>query len=144
MDQGRSSRLITEIMEYWGIVTREQLIDRCHRDPIPNFSELFPVVLQVAEAQDPLANEILNMAALKLSRITQIVLRRLWTGRGVQQVAMTGSVFAHSERIRYVYGNLIRADRPRVQIRLSERQPYQGALQMAWDSLGSGKPLAAC
>ena len=136
MDQGRSSRLITEIMEHWGIVTREQLVARCHSGPIPNFSELFPVVLQVANEGDPMATGILDSAALKLARITQIVLRRLWSGHSIQRVAITGSVFANSERIRHAYANLIRADRPEVQIRLSERQPFEGALQLAWENIG--------
>ena len=90
----------------------------------------------MANEGDPLATEILNNAALKLARTTQIVLRRLWSGRSVQRVAITGSVFANSERIRHVFGNLIRADRPEVQIRLSERQPIEGALQLAWESIG--------
>ncbi len=136
MDQGRSSRLITEIMEHWAIVTREQLVARCHSDPIPNFSELFPVVLRVANEGDPLATEILDSAALKLARITQIVLRRLWSGRSAQRVAITGSVFANAERIRHAFANLIRADRPEVQVRLSERQPIEGALQLAWENIG--------
>jgi len=145
MDQGRSSLLITEIMRYWQIATREQLVLRCHRDPIPNFSDLFPVVLRVAELRDPLANEILDSAALRLARITQVVLRRLWASRGVHSVAMTGSVFAHSSRVRHVYGNLIRADRPEVHVRLSHRHPIEGALQLAWERLGqSGQPQAAC
>jgi N-acetylglucosamine kinase-like BadF-type ATPase len=136
MDQGRSSRLITETMEHWGIVTREQLVARCHSDPIPNFAELFPVVLRVANEGDPMATEILDSAALKLARITQIVLRRLWSGRSVQRVAIIGSVFANAERIRHAFANLIRADRPEVQVRLCERQPVEGALQLAWQNIG--------
>jgi glucosamine kinase len=143
MDQGRSSQLVTAIMEHWHIVTREQLVQRCHSEPIPNFAELFPVVLQVAETGDPLASEILTAAGFELARITQVVLRRLWSGRSIQQVAVTGSVFAHSARIRQVFTNVIRADRSEVQIRLSGRQPFEGALQMAWESLPGGKPLAA-
>ena len=143
MDQGRSSRLITEIMEHWGIVTREQLVSRCHSGQIPNFSELFPVVLRVANEGDPMATEILDSAALKLARITQIVLRRLWSGRSVQRVAITGSVFANAERIRHAFSNLIRADRPEVQVRLCERQPVEGALQLAWANLGESGLVAS-
>ena len=143
LDQGRSSRLITEIMEHWGIVTREQLVARCHGAPIPNFSELFPVVLRVANEGDPMATSILDIAALKLARITQIVLRRLWSGRSAQRVAIIGSVFTNSEHIRHAYANMIRADRPEVQVRLSERQPIEGALQMAWQNIGKSGLVAS-
>jgi glucosamine kinase len=139
LDQGRSTSLIHELMEYWHIGTREQLVMRCHCEPIPNFSDLFPVVLRAAEAGDPLANEILSTAALKLARITQIVLRRLWQPGCSQNVAMTGSVFAHSERVRHAYANLLRADRPEVLIRLSSRKPIEGALQLAWTALGGSE-----
>jgi N-acetylglucosamine kinase-like BadF-type ATPase len=143
MDQGRSSKLITAVMRSWHIVTREQLVQRCHSEPGPNFAELFPVVLEVAESGDPLANEILTAAGFELARITQVVLRRLYSGRAVQQVAVTGSVFAHSPRIRQVFTNVIRADRSEVQIRLSGRQPFEGALELAWESLPGGKPQEA-
>jgi N-acetylglucosamine kinase-like BadF-type ATPase len=143
LDQGRSSQLITGIMRHWHIATREQLVQHCRSEELPNFAELFPVVLGVAETGDPLANEILDAAAIELARITQIVLRRLWAEHSTQRVAVTGSVFNHSPRIRYVFGNVIRAERREVQIGLSERQPFEGALQMAWDSMGDGKPLAA-
>jgi glucosamine kinase len=131
MDQGRSSKLVTGIMKHWSITTREQLVQRCHREPIPNFADLFPIVLMVAEMGDPLANEILSAAAIELVRITQVVLRRL----SVRHVAITGSVFANSPRVRHVFGNVIRAYHPEVQVRLSQRQPIEGALQLAWKML---------
>jgi glucosamine kinase len=143
MDMGRSSQLITGVMQRWQIVTREQLVRRCHREAVPNFADLFPIVLEVAEKGDPLANEILNDAGFELARLTQIVLRRLWAGRSIQKVAITGSVFAHSPLIREVFGNVIRADRREVQIRLSARQPFEGALQLAWQKVPGGTPLVA-
>jgi glucosamine kinase len=139
MDQGRSSQLVTGIMKHWSIVTREQLVQRCHSDPIPNFSDLFPIVLAVAEAGDPIASEILNAAAIELARITQVVLRRLWIGHSIQQVAITGSVFANSPRVRNVFSNILHTDRPEVQIRLSKRQPFEGAVQLALKALPNEK-----
>jgi N-acetylglucosamine kinase-like BadF-type ATPase len=131
LDMGRSSQLISGIMEYWHIVTREQLVQRCHREQCPAYAELFPVVLDAAENGDALASELLTAAGYELARITQIVLRRLWVGPAPSQVAITGSVFANSVRIRQVFGNVIRADRPEVMVRLSNRQPFEGALHLA-------------
>jgi N-acetylglucosamine kinase-like BadF-type ATPase len=131
LDMGRSSQLITGIMEHWRIVTREQLVQRCHREQIPNYAELFPVVLAVAESGDALATELLTAAGYELARITQIVLRRLWVGHSTLRVAITGSVFANSARIRQVFGNVIRTDRPEVQVWLSDRLPLEGALHLA-------------
>jgi hypothetical protein len=44
---------------------------------------------------------------------------------------MTGGVFSNSDRIRQVFSNIIRADRPEVRVRLSNRQPFDGALYLA-------------
>ncbi len=143
LDMGRSSQLITGIMEHWRIVTREQLVQRCHREQVPNYAELLPVVLAVAETGDPLACELLTAAGFELARITQIVLRRLWVGHVSLQIAVTGAVFANCPRIRQVFSNVIRADRPEVQVRLSSRPPFEGALHLAWLTLpGDGKPRA--
>jgi N-acetylglucosamine kinase-like BadF-type ATPase len=139
MDQGRSSQLVTAIMKHWSIATREQLVQRCQREPVPNFADLFPIVLAAAEAGDPLASEILNAAAVELARITQVVLRRLVTGHSIQHVAVTGSVFAHSPRVRHIYSNVIHAYHPEIQIRLIKRQPFEGAVQLAWKMLPGEK-----
>jgi N-acetylglucosamine kinase-like BadF-type ATPase len=134
MDMGRSSGLITGVMEKWRIVTREQLVQRCHQ-AVPDFADLFPVVLAAAEAGDLLASEILNLAGIELARVAQIVLRRLWVGRGGMEIGITGGVFAGSSRIRQVFSNVIRTDRPEVQVRLIARQPYEGALYLAQQAL---------
>jgi N-acetylglucosamine kinase-like BadF-type ATPase len=141
LDMGRSTNLIAGIMEHWRIVTREQLVQRCHRDQLPNFAELFPVVLAAGEAGDPLACEILAEAGTELARIAQIVLRRLWAGRSSAEIAITGGVFTNCPRIRQVFTNVIRSDRPEVSVRLSQREPCLGALYLAERALSGNKPI---
>ncbi len=140
LDMGRSSGLITSIMEGWGIVTREQLVQRCNLDQVPNFAELFPMVLSAAESGDAIASEILTAAGIELARIAQIVLRRLWLGRASLEIAITGGVFDNSARIRQVFSNIIRTDRPEVHVRISERQPFEGALYLAQRVASSSEP----
>jgi glucosamine kinase len=127
LDMGRSSRLITGIMEHWQIATREQLVQRCCTQ-VPNFADLFPVVLATAESGDALACELLTAAGAELARIAQVVLRRLWIGHTSLEIAMTGGVFSNSDRVRQVFANLLRIERPEVRVRLSQRQPFEGAL----------------
>jgi N-acetylglucosamine kinase-like BadF-type ATPase len=135
LDMGRSSSLITGIMHHWKIATREQLVQRCNRDQAPNFAELFPVVLSADLAGDALACEILTAAGTSLARVAQIVLRRLWIGHASAEVSMTGGVFVNSARIRQIFSNVIRTDRPEVGVRLGEREPYMGALYLAKKAL---------
>jgi len=131
LDMGRSSRLITGVMHHWHIATREQLVQSCNCDQVPNFADLFPVVQVANQEGDPLACEILTAAGISLARVTQIVLRRLWVGRHSVEIAVTGGVFTNSTRVCQVFSNVIRSDRPEVTIRVSQREPYMGAIYLA-------------
>jgi N-acetylglucosamine kinase-like BadF-type ATPase len=135
LDMGRSSRLIAGIMNYWKIATREQLVQRCNCGAVPNFSELFPITIAADAQGDGLAREILTEAATRLARITQIVLRRLWIGHSEVTVAVSGGVFSNSGHIVQVFSNVIRTDRPEVTVRLSQREPYCGAISLAQQAL---------
>ncbi len=134
LDMGRSSAMVTAIMEHWQVVTREDLLQRCHREQLPGFAELFPLVLVAAHA-DPLASEILTAAGFELARVAQIVLRRLWVGRNSVEIAITGGVFLSSPHIRNVFTNVIRSHRPEVSVHLSRHQPFEGALYLAQQDL---------
>jgi len=134
LDMGRSSGLVTKIMQYWKIATREQLVQHC-RDQFFNFADLFPIVMAAAEAADPIACELLTSAGIELARIAQVVVRRLWVGRCDLEVVMTGGVFSNSARICQVFSNSLRADRPEIRVRLSSRRPFDGALYLAQRAL---------
>jgi N-acetylglucosamine kinase-like BadF-type ATPase len=135
LDMGRSSSLITAIMDHWRIATREQLVQECNRDSIPNFSELFPIVMQAQLQGDPLASEVLTSAGTRLARAAQIVVRRLWISPGPVEIVLSGGVFANCARIRQVFGNVVRSDRPEVKVRLSAQESYVGALHLAQQAM---------
>lgn len=135
LDLGRSSTMVTAIMQHWQVVTREHLLQRCQREQLPGFAELFPIVLAAAQASDPLASEILTAGGFELARIAQIVLRRLWPSHHSMEIAITGGVFFNSADVRQVFSNVIRSERPEVSVRLSQRQPVEGALYLAQQAL---------
>lgn len=135
MDMGRSSSLIPAIMEHWGVAKREELVRRCHSEHRPNFADLFPVVLAAAEADDAMACELLTNAGIELAGVAQIVLRRLWSEGESIQVVVAGSVFANSSRVRQSFSNVLRSYRPETEVQLSSRQPFEGALHLAWQMM---------
>ncbi len=102
---------------------------------IPDFADLFPIVLAAAEAGDPLASEILTAAGIELARIAQIVLRRLWVGHTSHGNRNHRRRLCQLPRVRQVFGNVIRSRTPRGLIRLSNRQPIEGALYLAQQAL---------
>ncbi len=135
LDMGRSSALITAIMNHWRIATREQLVQECNSDPMPNFSDLFPIVLDAQLKGDPMATEVLTAAGTRLARAAQIVLRRLWFSPGPVEIALSGGVFANCAHIRQVFDNVVRSDRPDAKVRLSTQETYIGALYLARQAL---------
>lgn len=135
LDMGRSSAMVTAIMEHWQVVTRDNLLQRCHREPLPGFAELFPLVLAAAERTDPIASEILTAAGFEMARLAQIILRRLWAGRNSMEIAITGGVFLSSPQVRQVFNNVIRSERPEVSVHLCTHQPFEGALYLAQQAL---------
>ncbi|MDR3762456.1 MAG: BadF/BadG/BcrA/BcrD ATPase family protein [Acidobacteriota bacterium] len=140
LDMGRSSLLIYKIMREWKIATREQLVQRCNRDTLPNFSELYPAVLAAANEGDALSGEILSMAATRLARITQNVLRRLWISYSAIDITIAGGVFTSSPQMVKIFTNLVRSERPETRVRLSEREAFHGAIYLANKSLESELP----
>jgi N-acetylglucosamine kinase-like BadF-type ATPase len=143
LDMGRSTNLIPLIMSHWQIATREQLVQHCRHEEAANFADLFPVVLAVADGGDAMANEILTVAGIELARIAQVVLRRLWVGRSRVEIALAGGVFTASARVRHVFANIVRFDRPEVSIRMSSHSPVRGALYLAQRALGTSESDSA-
>jgi N-acetylglucosamine kinase-like BadF-type ATPase len=132
LDTGRSTQLIEGVMKHWSIVTRDQLVRHCQEQHLSSFSELLPVIIQVAERGDPLAGEILTQAGIELARLAQIILRKLWAGRaGTVEVVLCGNVFSHSRQVRQVFGNFLRMEWPQVNIRLGGNSSVAGALYLA-------------
>ncbi len=130
-DAGRSTELLTAIIQAWGLNSREEVVATANSNPPPDFAALLPAVLQCADAGDALAREILSSAANELAQLARIVIRRLWSSGESVRIALTGGVFSHSAQIRQMFSNAIRVERPGVEVNLDPVHPVMGALAMA-------------
>lgn len=130
-DAGRSTELLSAIIQAWGLASREEVVAMANSNPPPDFAALLPAVLQCADAGDALAREILSSAANELAQLARIVIRKLWNGDGKIHVALTGGVFAHSAQIREMFSNAICAERRGIEVNLEPVHPVMGALAMA-------------
>jgi glucosamine kinase len=130
-DAGDCPPLLENIMKCWKVETFEQLVLAANASPPPDFAALFPVVLSAAEANDPLARDVLTRAGNELAALAKIVVRRVFAEGGNVPVAMSGGVFANSALVRQVFYNSLRSEYPDAAVKSAVVEPVQGALALA-------------
>jgi N-acetylglucosamine kinase-like BadF-type ATPase len=137
-DQGLDTALTAMILHAWKVTTLDELVQQANSTPPPDFPRLFPIVLRAADEGDSIARELLSDAGIKLAELTAIVIRRLAAcevGDGHMasglRVAMTGSVFRQSPRVREVFYNKLRESFPAIDVRQDLVDPVEGALARA-------------
>ncbi len=109
----------------------EQLIERIAQNPDGVFTSVFPLVVEAADAEDPVAREVLLRAALDLSRIAASVIRRLDLDQQEFVLAKSGGVHGRSAFLDSALENLLRTAAPRASIMPLPQSPAIGAARLA-------------
>ena len=152
-DAGQNPSLLEKILKYWKLNSLDELVRYANMSPPPDFSSLFPLVLETAEnprpsgawtghpraegadeaasVRDSLAVDVLQRAGRELTAITNNVIRRLFAATDNVRVAMSGGVFRESEQVRQVFYNEVQAEFPRAQVNPTVVDPLAGALALA-------------
>jgi N-acetylglucosamine kinase-like BadF-type ATPase len=130
-DLGQATVLTQEILRAWGLTTLPQLVRRANAVPLPDFSQLFPLVLLAAGAGDRFAQEVLTMAGGELARLCHIVISRLWSPGQPVRVAIGGGVLTHSALVRQAFLAGLRREQDNVCLSFRPNQPALGALALA-------------
>jgi N-acetylglucosamine kinase-like BadF-type ATPase len=133
--EGSSESLLGNLMKFWQVETREQLVVVANSTPAPDFSALFPVVLAAADRGDRIALDVLNRAGAELAGLARTVIGRLFSnttaGGDKLAAAMSGGVFSASALVRQVFYNHLRAEPSGVSIHPNVIEPVRGALALA-------------
>jgi glucosamine kinase len=130
-DEGRPSELLEAIQKAWKAEGFEEVVRMANGTPPPLFSDLFPVVLQLAKARDEIALQVLNRAGVELAELARIVLARLFSLGESVPLAMSGGVFRESALVREVFYNSVRVQRPKIALKPEVVEPVDGALALA-------------
>jgi glucosamine kinase len=95
-DEGRFTRLLQDVMDFWQLTTLELLIEHANSIPPPDFSKLTELVLRAAELGDEVAAEVLHKEGEALAYLARLVMRRLQNMAGddewVPPIAFAGSI----------------------------------------------------
>jgi len=130
-DAGHEPPLLAAILKLWQLSTLDDLVRHANVSPPPDFSILFPLVLEAAQSGDRLAKSLLRHAGNELAALTKNVIRRLFSKTDSVPVAISGGVFRQSELVRQVFYNEVMAESPRASVNLDVVDPLQGALALA-------------
>jgi glucosamine kinase len=96
-----------------------------------DFAEFFPLVVSIAEAGDPIAQQILNAAGIELANLAGIVIGKLFADHDAVPLAYAGGVFRHARITCESFCGEIRHLHPSLSLNTEVVDPVHGALQMA-------------
>lgn len=122
------SLLMTELMKFWRLETRTQLVVAANASPGPDFAALLPAVLAAAASGDTGAREVLARAGAELAALAGVVIHRVFRGEEAVQVAMSGGVFRNSAQVCQACYNGLHS---RAAVQADIVDPVRGALRMA-------------
>ena len=130
-DAGKSTALLPAIMDAWHVSDRQEFTRVASSSPAPDFAQLFPRVLQVAEMGDATATDIIMRAGFELAELAMVVIRRLWPDGQRVRVAVSGGVLQNSRLIRQVFTSTLRCARPEAALTFGNIEAVLGALILA-------------
>jgi N-acetylglucosamine kinase-like BadF-type ATPase len=112
--------------------------------PLRNFeprdlAALVPMISEAARQGDRVARRLCAEAAWELAQMALALGRRLGR-RGTVPVVCFGGVFRTSPTVRRYFTRYVHQRMPRARVRLLERQPVEGALDMARELAQCGFP----
>jgi N-acetylglucosamine kinase-like BadF-type ATPase len=134
---GRDTALREKLLEAVGACDANQLMHRFYEPDWPRdrIARLAPLVDAAAAADDPVAQEILQYAALQLATLASSVRARLWDREAAIEVAYSGGVF-RSEPITRRFRELVELE-PHTHCGPAQRTPAEGALLEAYRTQGA-------
>jgi len=128
--------LFSELKVAWKLHSLDEFVRTANSNP--DFASLFPVVVDVADAGDALAQRVLTQAGAELAELVRIVVRRSFANdvSGVP-LAMAGGVFRYSSRVRESFCNEVRKFEVPTNLNPQVVEPVLGAVQKAREAGGN-------
>jgi glucosamine kinase len=134
-DEGRSTRLLQAVMDYWELATLDLLVEYANSTPPPDFSMLAELVMQAAKLGDEVAAEVLRKEGQELAYLVRLVMRRLQLANGttdwVPPVAFAGSIMEKFSPVRTALIDAIQQEFPGVRTIAGVVDPIAGAIWRA-------------
>jgi N-acetylglucosamine kinase-like BadF-type ATPase len=135
MDEGRSTRLLPDMMDFWQLTTLNLLVERANSIPPPDYSELTELVLRAAESGDEVATEVLHREGESLGDLVKLVMRRLHKSADnhewVAPIAFAGSIMEKVSPVRKALISAVQREFSTVRVLAGVVDPLVGAVWRA-------------
>jgi N-acetylglucosamine kinase-like BadF-type ATPase len=136
IDQQRSTRVLEDAQQHWGLGSLGELIEYANANPAPEYSRLAPLVVAAAEQGDVVAQEVLEKGGQDLAMLASLVIERI---RGMEKtaafevpaVAVAGSILEMVAGVREALAASLRVRYPGIKILDAPADPPAGALWAA-------------
>jgi glucosamine kinase len=136
-DEGRSTRLLQDVMDFWQLKTLDLLVEHANSIPPPDFSRLTEMVLRAAELGDEVAVEVLRREGEALAYLVRLVMRRLQHEAGnhewIPPIAFAGSIMEKVPPVRTALIAAIQREFGDVRVVAGVIDPIAGAVWRARD-----------
>jgi glucosamine kinase len=134
-DEGKSSRLLQDVMDYWQLNTLDLVVEHANSIPPPDFSKLAELVMRAANLGDEVAAEVLRKEGESLAYLVRLVMRKLQlkadTKDWVPPIAFAGSIMEKVSPVRTALIAAVREEFPNVRALAGVVDPIQGAVWRA-------------
>ncbi len=143
IDQRRVSSLLDNIRTHWDLASLEELIEFANANPAPDFSNLAPIVVRLAEQGDPVAQEVLEAAGADLAYLGGLVIENMRRNEAdvaglpetpsrwefdLPDVAIAGSILEHVPSVRKAMTASLQQRYPGLVVLQTSADPCAGAL----------------
>jgi N-acetylglucosamine kinase-like BadF-type ATPase len=143
IDQRRVSALLDNVRIHWDLASLEELIEFANANPAPDFSNLAPLVVCLAEQGDPVAREVLEAAGADLAYLGGLVIENMRSKEAgvaglletpspwefeLPDVAIAGSILEHVPPVRKAMAALLQQRYPGLVVLQTSADPCAGAL----------------
>jgi glucosamine kinase len=134
-DEGRPTRLLQDVMDYWQLATVDLLVEHANSIPPPDFSKLVELVMQAAKLGDDVAAEVLRKEGESLAYLVRLVMRKLQHAAGtkdwVPPIAFAGSIMEKVSPVRTALIAAVQQEFPDVRTIAGVVDPIDGAVWRA-------------
>ncbi len=130
-DAGINEAFVHHLVSALGVQKPEELAAFANSTANPDFAQVFPAVVSLADLGDDNAKEILRHAGDELTLLAQAVIARLFDESETIAVAAAGGVFRNSELVFETFQSRLQQLHPGRSAFLSTTEPVVGALMLA-------------
>ncbi len=134
-DEGRSTQLLDAARKFWHLETLESLVEYANANPAPDYSQLAPGVVALADQGDPVARQVVQQGGRDLAMLAGLVIERMRALEEAEfvipRVAIAGSILERVAGVREAMTQALEHMYAGIQVLREPADPAAGALWRA-------------